>query len=261
VSPKQAAPALRDLANGVRMTYRPHRFSDRWTAMSKLSPKLRKLDRALLDIDNDHAMTLSEFDGFCAGLLVSPDLIAPDEWLPWVWGEDEDGEPVLANLDEAEHLIRMLTDHYNDVVAMLLKRQGDYAAIFDVDTRHDEWLWEIWIEGFETAMRLRPESWATMFRQMESDEDAAAAFSCLIALIEIAQDESELPEATIEEMTQSAAGLIPGLVETLYDWRMRRDQGPLAAPPSRSFTGGKVGRNDPCPCGSGKKYKKCCGLN
>lgn len=24
-------------------------------------------------------------------------------------------------------------------------------------------------------------------------------------------------------------------------------------------TGKKVGRNDPCPCGSGKKYKKCCG--
>jgi preprotein translocase subunit SecA len=25
--------------------------------------------------------------------------------------------------------------------------------------------------------------------------------------------------------------------------------------------GQKVGRNDPCPCGSGKKYKKCCGSN
>lgn len=23
----------------------------------------------------------------------------------------------------------------------------------------------------------------------------------------------------------------------------------------------EVGRNDPCPCGSGKKYKKCCGMN
>ncbi|HOG24499.1 MAG TPA: SEC-C metal-binding domain-containing protein [Candidatus Omnitrophota bacterium] len=22
-----------------------------------------------------------------------------------------------------------------------------------------------------------------------------------------------------------------------------------------------MGRNDPCPCGSGKKYKKCCGVN
>ncbi len=31
-----------------------------------------------------------------------------------------------------------------------------------------------------------------------------------------------------------------------------------AAVPSR---GGEVGRNDPCPCGSGKKYKKCCGRN
>ncbi len=25
--------------------------------------------------------------------------------------------------------------------------------------------------------------------------------------------------------------------------------------------GPKIGRNDPCPCGSGKKYKKCCGIS
>ena len=29
--------------------------------------------------------------------------------------------------------------------------------------------------------------------------------------------------------------------------------------PSQRRTGDKVGRNDPCPCGSGKKYKKCHG--
>ena len=42
--------------------------------------------------------------------------------------------------------------------------------------------------------------------------------------------------------------------------RMRRvaSQRRLAAPlPVRSA---KVGRNDPCPCGSGKKYKRCCAL-
>ncbi len=33
-----------------------------------------------------------------------------------------------------------------------------------------------------------------------------------------------------------------------------------AVDPIRNF-GDKVGRNDPCPCGSGKKYKKCCGAN
>jgi Protein of unknown function (DUF1186)/SEC-C motif len=30
-------------------------------------------------------------------------------------------------------------------------------------------------------------------------------------------------------------------------------------PPSADKKGRKIGRNDPCPCGSGKKYKKCCG--
>ena len=38
----------------------------------------------------------------------------------------------------------------------------------------------------------------------------------------------------------------------------------LALEQKRSRTvvkGAKIGRNDPCPCGSGKKYKKCCGAN
>jgi preprotein translocase subunit SecA len=35
-------------------------------------------------------------------------------------------------------------------------------------------------------------------------------------------------------------------------------QGPASPQPLRK-SGPKVGRNDPCPCGSGKKYKKCCG--
>jgi len=38
------------------------------------------------------------------------------------------------------------------------------------------------------------------------------------------------------------------------------DEEPLPPPvePIRSSEA-EVGRNDPCPCGSGKKYKKCCG--
>jgi preprotein translocase subunit SecA len=35
---------------------------------------------------------------------------------------------------------------------------------------------------------------------------------------------------------------------------------PAAAPAMTAVPRAKVGRNDPCPCGSGKKYKKCCGL-
>jgi len=35
--------------------------------------------------------------------------------------------------------------------------------------------------------------------------------------------------------------------------------GQLPRPVTQRNQGPKVGRNDPCPCGSGKKYKKCCG--
>ncbi|MCW8907463.1 MAG: YchJ family protein [Sedimenticola sp.] len=35
--------------------------------------------------------------------------------------------------------------------------------------------------------------------------------------------------------------------------------GEMVLPATRVNPGPKVGRNDPCPCGSGKKYKKCCG--
>lgn len=35
----------------------------------------------------------------------------------------------------------------------------------------------------------------------------------------------------------------------------------VAKPPTIRRKGKKIGRNDPCPCGSGKKYKKCCGAN
>jgi uncharacterized protein len=51
-------------------------------------------------------------------------------------------------------------------------------------------------------------------------------------------------------------------VVTLNAWRLANYQ-PMQGIDSRmsSASTKKVGRNDPCPYGSGKKYKKCCGLN
>ncbi|MBN1547093.1 MAG: preprotein translocase subunit SecA [Syntrophaceae bacterium] len=42
------------------------------------------------------------------------------------------------------------------------------------------------------------------------------------------------------------------------EYTMNRGEG-ASAPSTVKREGVKVGRNDPCPCGSGKKYKKCCG--
>jgi len=49
-------------------------------------------------------------------------------------------------------------------------------------------------------------------------------------------------------------GIEPGEEENLSDLERKLN------PPTRHVVI-KVGRNEPCPCGSGKKFKKCCGLN
>jgi uncharacterized protein len=117
-------------------------------------------------------------------------------------------------------------------------------------------LWELWIEGFEIAMQLRPESWGAL---LQGDEDTRTALAGLITLARINQGDSGLPEDEIEELTEKAPDLIAAWIEILNAWRVSQQLAPQLATPAPNF--GKVGRNDPCPCGSGKKYKKCHGLN
>ena len=66
-----------------------------------------------------------------------------------------------------------------------------------------------------------------------------------------------MPTLTARADTQESRGEMPSVGSEVPR------AAPLAAPPRpapRTATGVKVGRNDPCPCGSGKKYKKCCYL-
>jgi preprotein translocase subunit SecA len=79
---------------------------------------------------------------------------------------------------------------------------------------------------------------------------------------DIEKDEPMLEEEakrTEKRIEQSSSGgvttTIRGPKETSVHDRMMSSAGKQHTIKSNS----KVGRNDPCPCGSGKKYKKCCG--
>jgi uncharacterized protein len=222
--------------------------------MSDLPRYLKQLDKLLLNLPTE-AMLLSELDGYLTGIVVCPELIMPSEWLPGVWGEEDD-EPVFENSRQAEKLMQLVMEHYNSIARGLNGSSGDFAPVFDVDTHHDEVLWELWIDGFDQAMRLRPEAWA---RLLVGDEETRAALAGLVSLAEISRDESKLSEEDVTELTRTAHDLIPGWVETLNAARLAEHMADRRPLPTPAF--GKVGRNDPCPCGSGKKYKKCCGLN
>ncbi len=197
--------------------------------MSGLSRRLKQLDEELLAL-GEETMLLEELDGFIAGLLVCPDLIKPGEWLPIIWNRDSaDQQP----------------------------RPDRYSPLFSVDTRNGDILWELWIEGFETAVELRPEAWRKL---LDADADTAAAISGMLMLAAIARGDQTAKDS--DTVSATVPDKIANWVVTLNAWRLANYQPMQGLNPGASTTSTKkVGRNDPCPCGSGKKYKKCCGLN
>lgn len=225
---------------------------------------LDQLNAALLSIpmDND-GMLLSEFDGFCAGLIVCPKMIMPSEWLPCVWGDGTEHFDTLEDVQSASNLIMR---HYNDVACLLAPPKMEYAPLYDEDTRTGEIIWESWAVGFERAMQIHPDVWE---RIVESgDEEASASINMILALYNIAEGQSDLPQSSIDALTEEAPDLIPNLVLALNEWtKSDATFDPLPAwtaanqPHPPFLEAKKVGRNDACPCGSGRKYKKCCGSN
>lgn len=225
--------------------------------------ELDRLDELLLSAPMEaEGMLLSEFDGFCAGLVVSPEMILPGEWLPCVWGSNMDH---LETLDDEQGITDLIMRHYNVVALSLTPPDTEYGPLYDEDTRRGEVLWETWCCGFERAMRLRSDAWE---RIVESgDEEAAASVTMMLALYKIAEGQSDLPRASIKALTEEAPDRIPKLVATVNTWtKSRTTAAPFPAwaaanQPQAPFRGTKVGRSDLCPCGSGRKYKQCCRRN
>lgn len=225
--------------------------------MPKLPRYLRQLEDELLALDED-AMLLEQLDGYVAGLLVCPDLIKPGEWLPAVWGNEDGSEPGFDSLEHLNRVLGLVMEHYNSVARTLIERPDHYAPLFAVDERNNDILWELWIEGFEQAVKMRPAAWQQL---LLADPETARAISGLLALADVANQDSGFSKQECDALTEIAPDQIGPWVVTLNEYRLENYAPPQLPQPSSSTTKEKVGRNEPCPCGSGKKYKKCCGLN
>jgi uncharacterized protein len=207
----------------------------------------------------EDAPGISYVDGALAGLLLLPEPIAPEEWLPRLGAGPE---AAFADPDDRERLAELLQARKAEIAGELLQGGLVFAPIYEVD-QDGQPLWQLWLLGLAGALALRREHWDAMLGT--EDEDAGAAIAGLMSLLaalpgfaEALPDDEDLSD--LDELVDEAPDLLPYFVEVLY--RRRRglprvvltdDLPPL--PPAVP----KVGRNDPCPCGSGKKYKKCCG--
>ena len=223
--------------------------------MRATKSKLDQLDDFLLNLpdEQDETMLIEELDGFLAGVIVCPDMLLPSRWMAHIWSHagSEDHAPVFENMAQAQQITGLIMDHYNGIAKSLLPGAATYEPVFAIDTRNDDVLWEMWAEGFRRAMALSPSSWLAIIES--GDADAVAAFSGLQSLIAIASRQSKLPRPEQDRLTADAPALISQWVEILA-------YNPIAIS-SANATFKNTGRNDPCPCGSGKKYKKCHGAS
>ena len=223
------------------------------------SDELDRLDSLLVAINPDESMALEELDGFFAALACCPDPVSADEYLPLVLGSP--AEAALARLSkaDAETLTRLISKHWKSVASQLYDGEG-YAPVLSVDEQgHSSG--NVWAIGFVRGMAMRPDAWEALDEDQEYG-DALDPLMRLVDEVEPGEDEpgedepaEEIPD---EERAQLLDDMFVGVMDVYRFFQPQRERNLApSAPIRRAAT--KVGRNDPCSCGSGRKYKNCCG--
>ena len=102
------------------------------------------------------------------------------------------------------------------------------------------------------GIELGRPGWEPMFKDRRATELVMSIFA-------LVRDEPErfadrIPQKMLDEIVDQ----LPVILQSIAAYWHDPDRPlPQREQPLRST---KVGRNDPCPCGSGKKFKKCCGI-
>ena len=216
--------------------------------------ELARLDALLESIGPETSMTLEELDGFFAALACCTERVPMDEYLPLVLGLEGD-DPVPDNAEVAE-LCKLLEVHWLAVVGQLYEAQG-FAPVLSYD-EHGVAQGNAWAIGFLRGMSMRPDAWSAL----DDDEEAVDILDPMMRLAEEVEPGEGEPGEAVEVIPEKER---PDVIEAMFDsvmdihefFREKRERS--LAPATQRRPGGKVGRNDPCPCGSGKKYKLCCG--
>jgi len=212
--------------------------------------ELERLDNFLAGI-GEAAMSLEQVDGYFSALISGPELIGPLDAVAAIWGEDFAFESV----QEATEITDLLMRHWNSIAAALQRslssEEVHWPLVFEDEAglaRGNEWA-----QGFMQGVDTRPGSWDVLF------EDAEAA-EILVPMLMLAHEHDPDPEMRPEPIAADQRGeLIEWMAAGLADAYRYFAEARMPPVAQVRRDGAKIGRNDPCPCGSGKKYKRCCG--
>jgi uncharacterized protein len=211
-------------------------------------------------------------DGFLCGVLVQPVLLEPAVWLPFVF--DFDGQPLPDDVDAAwkERVTSLVLRRQAALNHALVEDGWFNPLVLEFDEEHPRepvpegetdplaGLSEVsqplmpWVAGFQHAALCFPDlsempddavmaALARLYRHLPTETDEERE---VVAVLD-----REHPLATLDDAIEELVVTVADLADLTRDQRFKVEQVRRDTP--------KVGRNDPCPCGSGKKYKQCHG--
>jgi uncharacterized protein len=211
-------------------------------------------------------------DGFLCGVIVQPVLLETEAWLPHVF--DFDSQPLPDGVDAAwlartRELIERRHAALNRAMAdegwfdpFILEPDEDAPTEPATEGEADplDGLSEVsrpvapWVAGFHFATVCFPDLVEI------PEDDVMSALARVMRHLPVETDEErevvatldrELPLKTLDDAIEELVSSVADLYDLTMDERYKVETVRREAP--------KVGRNDPCPCGSGKKFKQCHG--
>lgn len=189
----------------------------------------------------------AEACGLLTAVVSSPGIVSVNDWLSTLIGENHQFE----SHEEAEEILGLLVRLYNQISDSLRRRTFAPHGYPNPESLR------LWCRGYLKGVRLDPEWYS-----QESDLAVLFPLAVLSGEHSIEGERDELgapldPEVEKARLIQQ----LPQLVVAVHDrWlEYRRERIDDGAQPVRVRM--KVGRHGICSCGSGKQYRKCCGLN
>ncbi len=196
-------------------------------------------------------MNIEMLDGFLAALACDPSDVAADEFLPHVFAEDHAFESFEQGREINLLIVRHCVAIHNELNQVLTKEHVYMPVLLNDENgvAHGN----DWASGFLRGTMLRPHAWNDLL----DDEQHGGSMVPILMLAHEHDPDPELrsPEITPEKREEILKMVIGGLTHIYRYFEPHRQD--VMEEPLRRY-GPKVGRNDPCPCGSGKKYKRCC---
>ena len=199
------------------------------------------------EADNDPGiLDISTLDGFLTAVVSGPNPIPPSIWFPAVWG---DFEPEWQEEAQFTQVMLLLVRHMNDIATTLMHSPEEFEPLFmEREVEGKTYLIvEEWCAGYLRGISLDLVGW----KQGEEFESLVEP----ILLFGEQPGWEQLVKMTEEMVEQIQSRVAPSVRQLHAYWLAKREVALAPEIPAES----KAGRHDLCPCGSGKKFKQCCG--